>query len=275
MPIVCPDGQAFARGDQHVLTALQQNAALVARNAAFRASGICTSPSDHCVPPAASTPVLGPAADLLVLQREGCTVYPGQFRTVASEDATTCHIVFLRGRGEGAPLACGHLDSAEDIRAQMTVLTDELVRLPVPAPAAVTLPCGQSLASPASPASPAARSSDLSSSLSSLALTLDFDMYIVGGYLDENNTTIEITSALIAFCLASPVKFHLQLFFAGAFGCCCCWFRRGARSHLFFRVRRAVQHHSPSASGLGPIRHHAPLDTWRHHAHPDWAGPRV
>ena len=65
------------------------HAALRPAHAAFRAAGIV----DFRAANAADS-----AAHLVVLQRECGSALPGQFALVGSEDATTCHVVFVQRR---------------------------------------------------------------------------------------------------------------------------------------------------------------------------------
>jgi hypothetical protein len=54
---------------------------------AFKSAGICSLSDCNAA---------DNAANLIVLQREGGSAWPGQFAFVGSEDATTCHIIFIQ-----------------------------------------------------------------------------------------------------------------------------------------------------------------------------------
>jgi hypothetical protein len=223
-------------GRERVSTAdaahVASHAALRPAHAAFRAAGIV----DFRAANAADS-----AAHLVVLQRECGSALPGQFALVGSEDATTCHVVFVqrrryRGgdtRGGGGDsgehtIAVAHLDDDEADRQMAIVmqLFDEPAEVQQNAPPH-ELPFASPPAWSFSLAEQSAAASMESSSVTAQALTeavdeddeVEFDVHIVGGYQDEEETSIKISNALLRYLVDSPHVFRVRLFFTGACKC--------------------------------------------------------
>jgi hypothetical protein len=228
-------------GRERVSTAdaahVASHAALRPAHAAFRAAGIV----DFRAANAADS-----AENLVVLQRECGSALPGQFALVGSEDATTCHVVFVqrrryrggdvRGGGDGGggggggehTIAVAHLDDDEADRQMAIVmqLLDEPAEVQQNAPPH-ELPFASPPAWSFSLAEQSAAASMESSSVAAETLTeavdeddeVEFDVHIVGGYHDEEETSIKISNALLRYLVDSPHVFRVRLFFTGACKC--------------------------------------------------------
>jgi hypothetical protein len=220
MVLCLPDGTVVADesgGKRGGAVVMPPDGTLAARAAAFQAAGVRTDVD------VAS----GNAASLWVLQHECATVLPGQFELLGSDDATTCHIVLLRARGGRRKCGCVHIDT-DEAGAQMTVL---MASMAVSSSSnssccdSIDLPFVSSdfggadraaATSTSSIAVTAAAAAAAPMEVEELAVVSEYDLWVVGGYVDEGNNSAPITAALLHYLLRAPHTFHLQLFFTGA-----------------------------------------------------------
>jgi hypothetical protein len=281
-------------GAERVSTAnaeqIASHAALRPAHAAFRAAGIV----DFAAANAADS-----AAHLVVLQRECGSALPGQFELVGSEDATTCHVVFVqrrrirggdaRGGGGGSgsgehTIAVAHLDDDEADKQMAIVmqLFDEPAEeqpdqapheLPFASPSAWSFSLAEQSAAAAAEHSSAEPKTE---AVDDDEDDVEFDVHIVGGYQDEEETSMEISNALMRYLVDSPRVFRIRLFFTGMIQCSdtaptvlgslCVANHFISSCYLLFSttaLRRRGQHDTaPDAGG-----HAAPVDARRDDGH--------
>lgn len=122
--------------------------------------------------------VQDPVSVLYINQKEYATLHKGDsnIKVFGSDDATTCHILFLVNQNEGI-LSVSHIDSANDKESLSSMVIDVL-----------------------------GSSQTNSSSL---------DLYIIGGYDDEKNMSTTLTLKLLEFFHKLLVHFELKMMCVG------------------------------------------------------------
>jgi len=130
---------------------------------------------------------------LYIMQHEWAVVAPGEgIDYIASDEATTCHLVGLRERGSGV-VGLAHVDSPEAVEdlSAMEAAVEEKAR--------------------ALRGGGGAAGSDV---------PLTFDLFIVGGYDGDSEAGLLTAVVLRHFASESPRRYHLQLALISSLNTC-------------------------------------------------------
>ncbi len=172
----------------------QRQPALVERTRRFAAEA--TRNTLRAQQLAASSAAPGPTRVLYIMQHEWAVVAPQDgLHYLASDDATTCHLVGIRERGTGVT-GLAHVDTPESVE-DLEAMEAEVERR------------ARACLGPSS------------SSLSSSSTTpLTLDLYLVGGFQGDAEAGLLTAILLRHFATTSPRTYHLQLSLASSLNTC-------------------------------------------------------